>query len=100
MMKQESRYNTYISSNATNQKKWVKYFANELGRLAQVVGDRVKFTNTIFILAHNKNPIERIKDAAYGHFFFAITYPISMNHTEQYLWQEETSPVFQVASVP
>ena len=45
---------------------WVKYFANELGRLAQGVGDILKGTNTIFFLAHEKMPTYRRKDVTYG----------------------------------
>ena len=51
-----------------NKKTRVKDFANELGRLAQGVGDRVNLTNTIFFFAHDKLPTDRRKDITYGQF--------------------------------
>ena len=44
----------------------MNYFTNELGRLIQGVGDRVKETNTIFSLAHDQIPKYRRNDVKYG----------------------------------
>ena len=44
---------------------WVKYFANELGGLAQVVGYSVKGADTIFSLENEKIPTDRRKDVTY-----------------------------------
>ena len=43
----------------------VTSFANELGGLSQGVGDIVNRDNTIFNLAHEKNPTDRIKEVTY-----------------------------------
>ena len=48
----------------------MKYFSNELGRLEQSVGDRVKGTDTIFSLEHEKIPTDRRKDVTYGKIIF------------------------------
>ena len=66
MMKKEShyKYRNLIKLNK-HKKTWVKYFANELGRLAQVVGCRVKCTESFF-LSHAKIPTKRRKYVTYG----------------------------------
>ena len=48
-----------------HKKTRVKYFANELGHLVQGLGDRVKDTNTIISLEHEKIPTYRRKDVNY-----------------------------------
>jgi hypothetical protein len=45
---------------------WTRSFSNELGRLAQGVGDRLKGTNTIFFIKHDDVPQDRRKDVTYG----------------------------------
>jgi hypothetical protein len=47
---------------------WLKSAANEFGRLAQGVGDRVKGTDTIHFIRKDKVPYERQKDATYASF--------------------------------
>ena len=44
----------------------VKHSSNELGRLAQEVGDRVNVTDNIFSLEHEKIQTDRIKYITYG----------------------------------
>jgi hypothetical protein len=46
--------------------QWTQSFANELGRLAQGVGDRVKGTNTMYFIRHDQVPLDRRKDVTYG----------------------------------
>ena len=48
----ESLEYRHIIKRDKHKKIWVKYFSNELGHMAQGVGDRLKGTNTIFSLAH------------------------------------------------
>ena len=45
---------------------FVKYFFNDLGYLEQRLGYRVKGTDTIFFLVHEKIPTERQKYVTYG----------------------------------
>ena len=41
----------------TNSAKWRKSFANELGRLTQGIGDRIKSgTETLFFIRHDQDP--------------------------------------------
>ena len=47
---------------------WKHSSGNELGRLAQGLGDRVKGTNTIFFVNKNEVPQDRYKDVTYGKF--------------------------------
>jgi hypothetical protein len=46
----------------------LKLSANEFGRLAQGVGERVKGTNTIFFIRKDQVPKDRAKDVTYGSF--------------------------------
>ena len=50
--------------------KWTTSFANELGRLAQGVGDRHKGTDTIFFIKHNEVPAGR--KVTYGRIVVAL----------------------------
>jgi hypothetical protein len=54
--------------NPKHKEIWSKSTANEFGRLAQGVGERVKATNTIFFISKNQVPKDRIKDVTYGSF--------------------------------
>ena len=48
-----------------NSKTWTKYFANDLGRIAQVVGTRMTTgNNTIFLI--NNNRVPKDKKVTYG----------------------------------
>jgi hypothetical protein len=47
-------------------KLWEHSFSNEIGRLAQGVGGRIKGTDTINFIEYNKVPIDRRKDVTYG----------------------------------
>ena len=48
-----------LSTNPTTQKTWIRSYSNELGRLAQGVGDRVKGTDTIFFIPFQDVPADR-----------------------------------------
>ncbi len=50
------------------QAAWNKSSANEFGRLAQGVGDRIKGTDTIFFVNKTEIPLDRRKDVTYGKF--------------------------------
>jgi hypothetical protein len=60
---------TYFQLNSDLQYKsiWNTSGANELGRLAQGVGDRLKGTDTIFFIEHAQVP--KHKTVTYGRFF-------------------------------
>ena len=45
---------------------WNISFSNELGRLAQSVGDRIKGTNTIYFINYTLIPKDRRSDITYG----------------------------------
>ena len=45
---------------------WVKYFANEIRRLAQDIGNRVESTDTMFFIKRNTIPENRRKDVTFG----------------------------------
>jgi hypothetical protein len=47
-------------------KLWAHSFSNEIGRLAQGVGGRIKGTDTINFIEYNQVPIDRQKDVTYG----------------------------------
>jgi hypothetical protein len=49
-------------------KVWSQSAANEFGRLAQVVGQRVKGTNTIFFIRKYQVTKDRVKDVTYASF--------------------------------
>jgi len=49
-------------------KVWAHSAANEFGRLAQVVGTRIKGTNTIHFIRETQVPQERARDVTYGSF--------------------------------
>jgi hypothetical protein len=46
---------------------WAHSFVNELGHLAQGIGNRERGTNTIFFIPHSQIPHNRRKDVTYGH---------------------------------
>ena len=47
---------------------WAKSAANEFGRLAQGIGDRETGTNTIYFIAKEDIPFDRLGDVTYGSF--------------------------------
>lgn len=58
-------YRRLVSRNVTKE-VWVQSFANELGRLAQGVGQRHVGTDTIFFTAYEDIPTDRRKYITYG----------------------------------
>ena len=48
------------------QQIWSKSYANEIGRLAQGVGNRVKGTDTMEFIEKHEVPQDRYKDVTYG----------------------------------
>jgi hypothetical protein len=50
------------------QEVWMNSSANEFGRLAQGVGNRIKGTNTIFFIHKHQVPQDRWKDVTYAKF--------------------------------
>ena len=51
-----------------HKKRWSVPSANELGRLANGVGGRIKGTNTIKFIRKREVPNDRRKDVTYGSF--------------------------------
>ena len=51
-----------------HKKRWSVSSANEFGRLANGVGDRIKGTNTIKFIREREVPNDRRKDVTYGSF--------------------------------
>ena len=51
------------------KERWTKSLANEFERLAQGVGGRIKGTQTIFFVNHNKAPADRCKDVTHGRIY-------------------------------
>ena len=49
-----------------HQKKWKKSFVKKLGGLAQGGGERVDGSYTMFFIAQDQMPRERLKDISYG----------------------------------
>ena len=47
----------------------MKYFANDIGALAQGVGDRILGNNTTFFIESKLKLTDIIKDVTYGQFF-------------------------------
>ena len=58
--------------NPRYRKQWSISSANELGRLANGVGGRIKGTNTIKFVHKHDVPKERMKDVTYGQFVCTI----------------------------
>jgi hypothetical protein len=56
----------HLMERAEYKTQWTQSFANELGRLAQGIGDRVQGTNTMFLIRHDQVPLDRRKDVTYG----------------------------------
>eukprot|EP00984_Skeletonema_dohrnii_P002295 scaffold797_cov118-Skeletonema_dohrnii-CCMP3373.AAC.10 len=54
------------------RKDWLISAANEFGRLAQGVGNRVKGTNTIKFIRKEDVPKQRMKDVTYGQFVCTV----------------------------
>ena len=48
------------------RKIWGKAYGNELGRLAQGIGDNIKGTDTICFTTKQNIPFERRRDITYG----------------------------------
>ena len=59
---------------------WSTLSANEFGRLAQGIGNRVKGTDTIFFIHKHQVPRERMKDVTYVKFVCEV----KPNKTEVY----------------
>jgi hypothetical protein len=57
----------HLVSNKKSRALWQRSFANELGQLAQGVGDRIKGTETIFFMPYSQIPKDRHKEVTYGH---------------------------------
>ena len=57
----------HIMKYSQHKKIWNHSFANELVRLAQGIGKRVKVTDTIFFVNYKNITSERRKDITYGH---------------------------------
>ena len=51
-----------------HQAVWGTLSANELGRLAQGIGNRIKGTDTIFFVHKQQVPRDRMKDVTYVKF--------------------------------
>ena len=51
---------------AQHKKIWRHLFANEMGKLSQRLGKRVKGTDKIFFIDYDNIPSERCKDIIYG----------------------------------
>jgi hypothetical protein len=66
----ESMEYRQLSQNTKTQTKWKTSFANELGRLAQGVGNRFPGTNTILFIPHHKVPKDR--KVTYGRIVVSI----------------------------
>ena len=58
--------------NPKYRKDWLISAANEFGRLAQGVGNRIKGTNTIHFICHEEVPADRVKDITYGQFVCTV----------------------------
>lgn len=56
----------HLMKSAKHRPTWTRSFANELGRLAQGVGKRIKGTNTIQFISKHEIPQDRQKDVTYG----------------------------------
>ena len=56
----------YIIKTPKHIPVWIKYFFNEIGRLAQAVNGRLEGIDTIFFLPHNNIPKNKWKDVTYG----------------------------------
>ena len=54
-----------LNKNSKHRPMWIKYFANEIGRLAQGFGGRVEGTHKIFLLPYNNIPENKSKDVTY-----------------------------------
>lgn len=54
------------------RKDWLLSAANEFGRLAQGVGNRIKGTNTIHFIKRNEVPADRFRDVTYGQFVCTV----------------------------
>ena len=53
-------------------KAWSLSAANEFGRLADGVGNRIKGTNTIKFITRDQVPKQRMKDVTYGQFVCTV----------------------------
>ena len=54
------------------KKEWSRSVANEFGRLAQGVGDRIKGTNTMKFIQKQDVPRDRTKDVTYTSFLCKV----------------------------
>jgi hypothetical protein len=57
----------HLIKSPKHKDEWAHSFANEIGRLAQGIGNRKKGANTIFCIPHSQIPQDRRKDVTYGH---------------------------------
>ncbi len=51
---------------------WMHSSANEFGRLAQGIGNRIKGTDTIFFIHKHQVPQDRFKDVTYAKFVWEL----------------------------
>ena len=56
----------HLVKSPKHQVPWTTSFANELGRLAQGVGNRIKGTNIIYFTDYVLIPKDRLSDITYG----------------------------------
>ena len=59
-----------LSKDPATSKLWTRSFANELGRLAQGVGDRLKGTNTCFFIP--KSAVPNGRTVTYGRIVVSL----------------------------
>ena len=48
------------------RKIWGKAYGNELRRLAHIIGDNIKGTDTVFLTTKQNIPFKRLRDITYG----------------------------------
>ena len=56
----------HLIKSPKHQAAWTRSFANEIGRLAQGIGNREKGTNTMFFIHKHQIPHDRRQDVTYG----------------------------------
>ncbi len=61
-----------LLQNPKHKEIWTKAGANDFGRLAQGVGQRIDGTNTIFFVHKHEIPQDRLKDITYIKFIMSV----------------------------
>jgi hypothetical protein len=56
----------HLMKSPAHKPQWTRSFSNELRRLAQGVGRRIKGTNTIYFTAYDQIPAERLHNITYS----------------------------------